>query len=389
MNTNAFLTTTLLSLILLNASCKDNNDSYTTPKSGDVDSLAIELGIPLERINLPDGFNIMIAAYDIENPRQMAFGSDGTLFIGTRTADNVYALRDEDGDYRYETKYTIAEDLNSPNGVAFKDGDLYVAEIGRIIKFTDVLSNLKNDMSYSVVTDSYPEDTHHGWKYIAFGPDDKLYVPVGAPCNICEPDPTYASITRINSDGTGFEVVQHGIRNSVGFTWHPETNDLWFTDNGRDYLGDDLPACELNHATKDNMHFGYPYCHQGDYLDPEFGSGKNCEDYTPPAQKLGPHVAPLGLTFYTGNSFPSKFHNQIFIAEHGSWNRSTPIGYRITNVFLDENYQATSYTVFADGWLEKGDSDYFGRPVDIKQLPDGSILVSDDFADVIYRIFKN
>ena len=236
------------------------------------------------------------------------------------------------------------------------------------------------------MTEDYPSSRHHGWKYIAFGPDGKLYVPVGAPCNICESkDPQYASITRINQDGTGKEIVQEGVRNTVGFTWHPETKEMWFTDNGRDWMGDDMPACELNHAPKDGMHFGYPYCHQGDTPDKDFGKDRSCDEFTAPVQNLGAHTAPLGVEFYTGKMFPAEYKNQIIIAEHGSWNREKKIGYRLMLVKLDGN-KAISYEPFAEGWLDEEADKAWGRPVDLEFLPDGSMLVSDDFADVIYRI---
>jgi len=237
-----------------------------------------------------------------------------------------------------------------PNGVAFRDGDLYVAEVSRILKFKDIEKHLANPGEPEVVYDQFPTETHHGWKFIDFGPDGKLYVPVGAPCNICESEEEiYASISRINPDGTGLEVVQHGVRNTVGFTWHPTTKELWFTDNGRDMMGDDMPACELNRATADGQHFGYPYCHQGDTPDPEFGEGKTCDDYRAPVQNLGAHVAPLGIEFYTGKMFPDQYVNRILFAEHGSWNRSKKSGYRIMQVVLDEEQQAVSYEPFAEG----------------------------------------
>lgn len=341
----------------------------------------------LKQIKLPDGFKIDVYASDVENARSMARSPNGTLFVGTRDKGSVYALRDEDGDFKIDKKYVLAEGLNMPNGVAFRDGDLYVAEVSRILKFENIESQLANPPKPVVVNDQYPSKTHHGWKYIAFGPDGKLYVPVGAPCNICEEDDEiFASITRINPDGSGREVVQHGIRNTVGFTWHPVTGELWFTDNGRDWLGDDLPACELNHAPKDGMHFGYPYCHQGDLPDDRFGKKRPCGDFTPPAQKLGPHTAPLGVEFYTGEMFPQQYKNQILIAEHGSWNRSKKIGYQVSLVKLDGN-RATSYEPFASGWLDKTTDEVWGRPVDLEHLPDGSMLVSDDFANAIYRIY--
>ncbi len=342
--------------------------------------------LPLDKIKLPEGFKIEVYASDVTNARSMALSPNGTLFVGTRDKGNVYALQDTDGDFVIDKKYVIASKLKMPNGVAFRDGDLYVAEVNRILKFENIEANLDEPKEPLVVYDQYPTDTHHGWKFIDFGPDGKLYVPVGAPCNICEPEEIYASITRLNPDGTGMEIVQHGIRNTVGFTWHPETKDLWFTDNGRDWLGDDKPACELNHAPRDGMHFGYPYCHQGDLPDPEFGGKRDCSEFTPPAQKLGPHTAPLGIEFVTTNQFPAKYKNQILFAEHGSWNRSTKIGYRVMMVTLDENHNATSYEPFAEGWLEEDKDDVWGRPVDLEFLPDGSMLVSDDYADVIYRI---
>lgn len=343
--------------------------------------------LPIDRISLPDGFKIEVFVDSLENARSLCYSPNGTLFVGTRGEGKVYALRDTDGDFVADERYTLAEDLEMPNGVAFRDGDLYVAEVSRILKFTDIENKLDNPGTPEVVYDEFPTERHHGWKYIAFGPDGKLYVPVGAPCNICESeDEVFASITRMNPDGSELEVVQHGVRNTVGFTWHPEDKQLWFTDNGRDMLGDDLPACELNHASADGEHFGYPYCHQGDLPDEEFGEGKDCAEYKAPVQNLGAHVAPLGVEFYTGEMFPEDYQMRVLIAEHGSWNRSKKSGYRITQVVLDENQNALSYTPFAEGWLDEDEDDAWGRPVDLEFLPDGSMLVSDDFANAIYRI---
>lgn len=342
--------------------------------------------LPLEKIVLPEGFSIDVFANNVENARSMALSPKGTLFVGTRGQGDVYAIVDKNQDYKADKVYTIATGLKMPNGVAFRDGDLYVAEVNRILKYENIEKRLDNPPAPIVLNDTYPSETHHGWKYIAFGPDGKLYVPVGAPCNICESeDDIFNTITRINPDGSGREIVQRGIRNTVGFTWHPETGELWFTDNGRDWLGDDSPACELNHAPKDGMHFGYPYCHQGDLPDPKFGEKYPCSDFTPPVQQLGPHSAPLGLEFYTGNQFPDTYKHQVIIAEHGSWNRSTKIGYQLSLVTL-EGSKATGYQPFAKGWLDETQDEPWGRPVDIEQLPDGSILVSDDFANAIYRI---
>jgi len=340
----------------------------------------------LARIELPPGFEIRHYAQNVKNARSLCLSPGGTLFVGTRDAGNVYALVDTDGDYRADEQYTLAEGLNMPNGVAFRNGDLYVAEVSRILRFRNIEQQLDDPPAPQVVYDAYPTETHHGWKYIAFGPDGKLYVPVGAPCNICKSeDSVFASITRLDPDGTDREIVHRGIRNTVGFTWHPKTGELWFTDNGRDWMGDDLPPCELNHAPHEGMHFGYPYCHGGDIPDPEFGQQRDCSEFAPPVQKLGPHVAPLGMEFYRGSQFPEAYRHQVFIAEHGSWNRSKKIGYRIVLVTL-EGKRATSYEPFASGWLNKEDQSVWGRPVDLEHLPDGSLLVSDDYGDTIYRI---
>ncbi len=343
--------------------------------------------LPLDKLKLPKGFKISIYAEDVTTAREMALSPNGTLFVGTRDKGSVYALVDTDKDFKADKMYEIAKGLNLPTGVAFKNGDLYVAEVSRILKYENIESQLANPPQPKVVYDKYPTDKHHGWKFIAFGPDGKLYVPVGAPCNICESkDDIYNSITRLNADGTGMEIVQRGIRNTVGFTWNPKTKDLWFTDNGRDMLGDDVPSCELNCATKDYMHFGYPYCHQGDLPDPEFGSKRPCSDFTAPAQKLGAHVAPLGIEFYTGKQFPAEYRDNLAIfAEHGSWNRSKKSGYRVMMVKTDGN-KALSYAPFIEGWLDVAADLAWGRPVDIELMPDGSMLISDDFANVIYRV---
>ncbi len=350
----------------------------------------IDVSAQLEKIKLPEGYKIDLYATDIENARSMSISPSGTLFVGTRGDGRVYAIQDTNGDNKADKTYTLMEEGNMPNGVAFKDGDLYVAEVNRILKFEDIESKLDNPGEPIVIYDEYPTESHHGWKYIAFGPDGKLYVPVGAPCNACESeDQVFNSITRINPDGTNREIVHEGVRNTVGFTWHPVTKELWFTDNGRDLLGDDIPACELNRATKDNMHFGYPYCHQGDLLDDVNGKNKSCDSYTPPAQNLGAHVAPLGIEFGKSSMFPGSMSSTALIAEHGSWNRTKKSGYRITMVPVNESSEATGYDTFAEGWLDKEKDEAWGRPVDLEFMKDGSMLVSDDFADVIYRITYN
>jgi len=312
------------------------------------------------------------------------------IYVGTRGEGNVYAITDSNGDFKADSVITIAKNLRSPNGVAFRNGNLYVAEISRILRFDDIDNKLNNPPEPVVVRDDFPTEGHHGWKYIAFGPDDKLYVPVGAPCNICESEnDIFASITRMNPDGSNREIIAHGVRNSVGFDWHPETGEFWFTDNGRDMLGDNKPPDELNHLTEAGQHFGYPYYHGNGIWDPEFGDrGKKMNrDFKNPAQALGPHVAALGMHFYTGSMFPEKYKNQVLIAEHGSWNRSEKIGYRITIVTL-KNGQPHSYQPFVDGWLGENES-VWGRPVDLLQLPDGSMLISDDYGGIIYRLTYN
>ncbi|MEJ8756297.1 sorbosone dehydrogenase family protein [Pontibacter sp. H259] len=339
----------------------------------------------LAKIKLPDGFKIAYYARDVENARSMAISPTGVLFVGTRSNDKVFAIVDKDKDGKADETITIATGLKSPNGVALKDGDLYVAEISRILKFPDIEQNMRNNPKFEVVYDKYPSDEHHGWKYIAFGPDGKLYVPVGAPCNVCkEENQVYSTITRLNPDGTGMEIFAEGVRNTVGFTWHPTSKELWFTDNGRDMLGDNIPPDELNRATQKGQHFGFPYCHAGEISDSEFGKDRKCDEFVKPVQKLGPHVASLGLKFYTGNMFPEKYKNQLIIAEHGSWNRSEPLGYRLMQVTLDGNGNATNYTAFAEGWLEGKEA--WGRPVDVMVMPDGALLVSDDKNNAIYRI---
>lgn len=341
----------------------------------------------LDKIVLPDSFSISVYA-EVPNARSMTLSPGGVLYVGNRAEDKVYAVTDDNKDGKADKVYILASGLNTPNGVAFKNGSLYVATVSSILKFENIEANLGKPPVPKVVYNKFPEDKHHGWKFIAFGPDGKLYVPVGAPCNVCHPaEKIYATITRMNDDGTGLEIFAAGIRNSVGFAWHPNSKELWFTENGGDQMGSDVPRDELNHAPAAGMHFGFPFCHEGSMLDTKFGSGKNCSDYAAPIEKLGPHVAALGMRFYTGAMFGVAYTNQVFIAEHGSWNRAEPLGYRVSLVKLDSAGNSLGYSTFAEGWLQ-ADGKVLGRPVDVEMMPDGAMLISDDYSGVIYKVVK-
>jgi glucose/arabinose dehydrogenase len=335
-------------------------------------------------IKLPPGFRIAVYAADVPNARQMALGPPGIVFVGSRDEGKVYAVVDRDGDHQADEVHVLASDLERPSGVAFRDGHLYVAAVSRILRLRDVARDLRRPPVPEVVTDRYPSEERHGWKFIAFGPDGRLYVPVGAPCNVCEPPgPLHATITRLDLGGGEPEVVARGVRNTVGFDFHPVTGEVWFTDNGRDHLGDDQPPDELDRLTKPGEHFGFPYCHGAGLRDPDYDNGRPCDQFVPPVGLLDPHVAALGMRFYTGRMFPEAYRGGIFIAEHGSWNRSTAVGYRVTFVKVEDG-RAASYTTFAEGWLQG--SVAAGRPADVLVMPDGSLLVSDDKAGRIYRI---
>jgi len=338
--------------------------------------------LPLNTIKLPAGFKIELYASNIPDARSMTLGDQGTLFVGSRQAGNVYAVTGAAGATQV---HIIASGLDQPNGVAFRAGSLYIATQTRVIRLDNIESNLGNPPRAVVVNSSFPTQPLHGWKFIKFGPDSKLYVPVGAPCNICAMNGNiYGTIMRMNADGSGLEVFAKGIRNTVGFDWQPNTGVLWFTDNGLDTLGDNIPPDELNEAPQAGMNFGFPYCHGGTIVDPQFGGGHTCNEFTAPVEQLGPHVAALGMRFYTGTMFPAEYLNQVFIAEHGSEARSVPDGYEVSLVRLDSNGRALSYEPFATGWLQGNSA--WGRPVDVQVLPDGSLLVSDDRAGAIYRI---
>ncbi len=386
----------VLSVAITISSCNGKKEGNSEAANGDNQEVStgqdengsLKSDLPLELLTLPKGFRIETFAENLDGARSMAMGAEGTLFVGTRNEGNVYALRDTDGDFKADEVHVIASNLEQPNGVAFKDGALYVAEVSRLLRYPNIEQQLSSPPEPEVIYDDYPTEFHHGWKYIAFGPDNKLYVPVGAPCNICErsaEDKRYATITRMNDDGSNREIHALGVRNTVGFTWHPETGEMWFTDNGRDMMGDDVPPCELNRIMEAGQHFGYPYCHGGTVKDPEFGDQRPCSDFVDPVQPLGAHVAPLAVKFDTGSMFPEEYKGHAFIAEHGSWNRSSKVGYRVTLVRL-ENNKAVSYEPFIYGWLDEEKQEAFGRPVDLMFLTDGSLLISDDFGDAIYRV---
>lgn len=325
----------------------------------------------------------------------MVLSPEGTLYVGSGgiggQVKKVYAIRDLNGDGVGENVKVIADGLTKPNGVAIKNGDLYVAEVSRIIVFKNIERRIESPPAFQVYNESFPKDGHHGWKFIRFAPDGSLFVPVGAPCNICLKERTHAAIFRISPDGSQKSLVAEGVRNTVGFDFHPKTGDLFFTENGRDGMGDDIPPDELNKLPRASWvsdvpkHYGYPYCHAGRIPDPEFGAQKECRLFEKPVMDFGAHVASLGARFYTGSLFPKKYKNQLFVAEHGSWNRSTPQGYRISMAYTEDGGTTYKYEIFASGWLNANGTRW-GRPVDVENMPDGSLLVSDDMAGVIYKI---
>lgn len=378
----------VLAILLCIQSCKENKKENTSTTNNEVELDSTDLA--LLELNLPEGFQIEVYARGVDGARSMAMGDNGTLFVGTRTENTVYAIQDTDGDFKADN-IMVLDTMEVPNGIALRNGDLYVAQVGSLWKYPNIENQLGNTLVKELIYDDYPTEFHHGWKYIAFGPDDKLYVPVGAPCNICnrtEEDERFATITRMDPDGSNREIYARGVRNSVGFTWHPDTKQMWFTDNGRDMLGDDIPPCELNTVTEAGQHFGYPFCHGGIVKDPEFGDLHPCSDFVDPALQLDAHVAPLGIKFYTGNMFPADYKGKAFIAEHGSWNRSKKVGYRIMMVDIEDG-EAVNSEPFIDGWLDEAEQKATGRPVDLLLLKDGSMLISDDYGDAIYRVSYN
>ncbi len=333
-------------------------------------------------LQAPPGSEVSLYAEGVPNAREMAWGTHGTLFVGSRSAGKVYAVIPDAGGTRAKAVRTLASNLQMPAGVAFRAGALYVSAVDRILRLDAIESHLDNPPKPVIAISGLPSETHHGWRYLAFGADGKLYVPIGAPCNVCD-RPGYAKLMRMAADGSGREDVALGIRNTVGFAWNPRTGHLWFTDNGRDLLGDDVPDDELNVITAAHQHFGFPYCHAGSIPDPQFGVGHRCADYTPPAARLGAHVAALGITFYTGRQFPRTYHGNAFIAEHGSWNRSGKVGYRVVRVEIDGD-KVLRVTPFLTGFLDGQTT--LGRPAAVTVAPDGALLVADDLQGAIYRV---
>jgi len=337
--------------------------------------------LPLAKLKAPAGFNVEVYAAGMANARSMALGDKGTVFVGSRLVDKVYAIINKDGKRSVKV---LASGLYRPNGVAFKNGTLYIAELSQVSKIDNIEDVLDNPPKPTVIYDKLPKDEAHGWKFIAIGPDNKLYVPVGQPGNNVLHDADHGQIRRMNLDGTGAEVYALGVRNTVGFDWNPETKQMYFTDNGRDWLSETVPEDELNRVTKAGEDFGAPYCYQGNIIDQELGWGKSCKDYTPPVGLMGPHTASLGMRFYTGSMFPKTYKNAIFVARHGSWNKTQKQGGDVVVVKLNKDGTVKSVEPFLTGFLQ--DNKYVGRPVDVMLLKDGSLLVSDDWNGAIYRV---
>jgi glucose/arabinose dehydrogenase len=337
--------------------------------------------LPLPQLKLPRGFKIEVYVSGIANARSLQLGDKGTVFVSNRLLDKVYAVVEKSG--KREAK-VIASGLDRPNGLAFHHGTLYIAEGARIIKLEKIEDSLDNPPQPVVVYSDFLNHQSHGWKFMGLGPDNKLYVNVGAPCNICEPPETNGQIRRISLDGSSADVVARGVRNSVGFDWHPVTKELYFTDNGRDWLSEDLPEDELNRVTQNGQHFGFPYCHQGTFTDREMGWGRSCDEFEKPVALLGPHSAALGMRFYTGSMFPAEYRNAIFIARHGSWNKTKKVGGDVIVAKLNNDGSVKSWEPFLTGFLQ--DNAYSGRPVDVQVMQDGALLVSDDYAGAVYRV---
>jgi glucose/arabinose dehydrogenase len=342
--------------------------------------------LPVGKLRVPPGFKVEVWADGVPEARSLALGDQGTVFVGNRNLSNVYAIVDKDG--KREVK-TVLKGLNSPNGIVFDKGTLFVAERHRITRYDGIESKLDAAPQPVVVIDNLDptKQAGHFWKYLAMGPDGKLYFNIGSPQNTTMPTYMQAAIVRVDPAKGTMENYAQGVRNSVGMAFHPKTKQLWFTEHARDWLGDELPSDELNVVSAKGEHFGFPYCYQGDFLDPDYGKDRSCAEFTPPKLNLGAHVAPLGMRFYTGNMFPAAYKNSIFIAQHGSWNRTVKQGYNVVRVTFDARGKAKSEP-FLEGFLtdEKADPPMWGRPVDVLQMPDGAMLVSDDYNGIIYRV---
>jgi glucose/arabinose dehydrogenase len=339
--------------------------------------------IPLDKIKVPKGFKIELWAHGMPGVRMMTRGSKGTVWAGTRIIGRVYEIKDKGGAREHRI---LAQKLTQPNGIAFQGGNLYVMAINRVFRYDGIEDN--PNVKPVELTDAFklPPEAHHNWKFIAFGPDSKLYVQVGAPCNICEPGEEYAQIRRYSADGSNMEVVARGVRNTVGFDFHPTTGELWFTDNGRDWQAENGPEDELNRVSKMGQFFGFPYCHANGIPDMDIKKKDPCKGVTKPVALMGPHAGALGMRFYSGSMFPKEYANSIFVARRGSWNRSIQFGYDVANVRASPEGKNAKVTPFMTGFLDSKENKFWGRPVDVLQLPDGSLLVSDEQNGAIYRV---
>jgi len=341
--------------------------------------------LPIKNLKVPAGFKVEVWVDGIPDARSLTLGDKGTVFVGNRLQNNVYAVTEKDG--KREAK-VILKDLNAPNGVLFHKGTLFVAERERILRYDGIEDNLASPPAPKVVIDGLPQQPGHFWKVLAMGPDGKLYFNIGSPQNITMPSYIQAAIMRVDPNTGVLETYSTGIRNSVGMDFDPRTKKLWFTSNARDWLGEDSPADILSVVSFKGEQHGFPYCHQGDMLDPIYGKGRTCAEFTPPVHKLGPHIAPLGMRFYTGNMFPASYKNTMLIAQHGSWNKTVKHGYNVIHVTLDAKGKVAKSEPFLEGFLtdDKADPPMWGRPVDVMQMKDGSVLVSDDYNGIIYRV---
>jgi len=340
--------------------------------------------IPVSNFKLPPGFKAEVWATGIPGGRAMARGESGKIYVGTRAIGRVYEITDN-GTQR--TSRVVVDKLTQPAGVAFKDGSLYVMAIDKVLRFDGIEKNPNAAPVDMTAAFKLPKEQHHNWKFIAFGPDGKLYVPFGAPCNICEP-PTdeYAQIRRYNADGSGMEVIARGVRNTVGFAWHPVTKELWFTDHGRDWMGDDGPEDELNVLAKAGNNYGFPYCHANGVPDEDIKKANPCDGVTLPVTNMGPHAAAMGVLFYTGSMFPAEYRNAMFVARKGSWNRTKKFGFDVVTVRPAADNKGAKVEPFMTGFLDPATDSFSGRPAYLLQLPDGSLLVSDEQLGAIYRI---